>query len=76
MRGDKSFAYDLIDWPGHVSSRVALLLRSAECKPVAGMICFFLNSFIFFNFFFPLIFMVYSMELGGEKVVGFCVLWV
>src|SRR2546427_10613662 len=39
MRGDKSFAYDLIDWPGHVSSRVALLLRSAECKPVAGLIC-------------------------------------
>lgn len=34
MRGDKSFAYDLIVWPGRVSGRVALLLRSTERKPV------------------------------------------
>jgi hypothetical protein len=33
MRGDKSFAYDLDVAPGGVSSRVALLLRSAEPKP-------------------------------------------
>ena len=33
MRGDKSFAYDLIVPPGRVSSRVALLLRSTERKP-------------------------------------------
>src|SRR3954470_20366929 len=33
MRGDKSFAYDLIVRYGPVSSRVALLLRSAEGKP-------------------------------------------
>ena len=33
MRGDKSFAYDLIVRYGAVSSRVALLLRSAEGKP-------------------------------------------
>ena len=34
MRGDKSFAYDLIVPPGRVSSRVALLLRSTEPKPI------------------------------------------
>jgi hypothetical protein len=39
MRGDKSFAYDLLVRPGRVSGRVALLLRSAERKPVAGKIC-------------------------------------
>jgi hypothetical protein len=33
MRGDKSFAYDLIVPLGRVSSRVALLLRSTERKP-------------------------------------------
>ena len=33
MRGDKSFAYDLIVRYGPVSCRVALLLRSAEGKP-------------------------------------------
>lgn len=33
MRGDKSFAYDLYVQRGIVSSRVALLLRSAEIKP-------------------------------------------
>ena len=33
MRGDRSFAYDLIVRCGPVSSRVALLLRSAEGKP-------------------------------------------
>ena len=33
MRGDESFAYDLIVRYGPVSSRVALLLRSAEGKP-------------------------------------------
>ena len=33
MRGDKTFAYDLIVRYGPVSCRVALLLRSAEGKP-------------------------------------------
>ena len=33
IRGDKSFAYDLHVQRGIVSSRVALLLRSAEIKP-------------------------------------------
>ena len=37
MRGDKSFAYDLIVWPGRVSGRVALLLRSTERKPVCQL---------------------------------------
>ena len=36
MRGDKSFAYDLIDWPGPVRGRVALLLRSTEGNPDAN----------------------------------------
>ena len=36
MRGDKSFAYDLIDQSGPVSGRVALLLRVAERKPDLG----------------------------------------
>src|SRR4051794_21405861 len=34
MRRDKSFADDLIVHRGAVSSRVALLLRSAEAKPL------------------------------------------
>ena len=33
MRGDKSFVYDLDVQRSIVSSRVALLLRSAEIKP-------------------------------------------
>ena len=33
MREDKSYAYDLDVQRGIVSSRVALLLRSAEIKP-------------------------------------------
>ena len=33
MRGDKSFAYDLIVRYGAVNSRVVLLLRSIEAKP-------------------------------------------
>jgi hypothetical protein len=33
MRGDRPFAYDLVIEYGAVSSRVALLLRSAEAKP-------------------------------------------
>ena len=32
-RGDESFADDLNMWPGIVSGRVALLLRSSEIKP-------------------------------------------
>ena len=32
-RGDKSLAYDLVARSGRVSSRVALLLRSAERQP-------------------------------------------
>jgi hypothetical protein len=34
MRGDRSFAYDLIDRGGGVSGRVVLLLRSTEPKPL------------------------------------------
>lgn len=34
MRGNNSFAYDLVVKPGGVNSRVALLLRSIEPKPV------------------------------------------
>ena len=37
--GDESFAYDLNMWPGIVSGRVALLLRSTEIQPVAAPIC-------------------------------------
>ena len=33
MRGDRPFAYDLVIEYGAVSSRVALLLRSAEAMP-------------------------------------------
>ena len=40
MRRDKSFADDLIVHRGAVSSRVALLLRSAEAKPsIDAQIC-------------------------------------
>jgi hypothetical protein len=41
MRGDKSFAYDLIVRYGPVSSRVALLLRSAEGKPPSTRFVFY-----------------------------------
>jgi hypothetical protein len=34
MLGDKSFAYDLVVERGVVRGRVALLLRSAETKPL------------------------------------------
>ena len=33
MRGDKTFAYDLVTEHGAVNSRVVLLLRSVEAKP-------------------------------------------
>lgn len=39
---DKSFAYDLDVQRGIVSSRVALLLRSAEIKPLLSDLLFFL----------------------------------
>ena len=39
MRGDKSFAYDLIVRTGAVNSRVVLLLRSIEAKPCFALIC-------------------------------------
>ena len=35
MRGDESFAYDLIVRHGAVNSRVVLLLRSIEAKPTS-----------------------------------------
>ena len=38
-RGDESFADDLNMWPGIVSGRVALLLRSTEIQPAAALIC-------------------------------------
>ena len=40
MRGDKSFAYDLVVQHGPVNSRVALLLRSIEGKPLIASICY------------------------------------
>ena len=39
MREDKSFAYDLDVQRGIVSSRVALLLRSAEIKLLLSDLC-------------------------------------
>ena len=33
MRGDRTFAYDLVMRYGAVSGRVVLLLRSTEAKP-------------------------------------------
>ena len=39
MRGDKSFAYDLNVQRSIVSSRVALLLRSAEIKLQLSDLC-------------------------------------
>lgn len=41
MREDKSFVYDLTVQRGIVSSRVALLLRSAEIKPQLSDLCFY-----------------------------------
>ena len=35
MRGDRTFAYDLVMRYGAVSGRVVLLLRSAEAKPTS-----------------------------------------
>ncbi len=43
MRGDKSFAYDLHVQRSIVSSRVALLLRSAEIKLQLS------DLFVFYN---------------------------
>ena len=41
MREDKSYAYDLDVQRGIVSSRVALLLRSAEIKPLLSDLFFY-----------------------------------
>lgn len=41
MRGDKSYVYDLAVQRGIVSSRVALLLRSAEVKPLLSDLFYF-----------------------------------
>ena len=41
LRGDKSFVYDLDVQRGIVSSRVALLLRSAEIKPLLSDLFFY-----------------------------------
>lgn len=47
VRGDKSYVYDLAVQRGIVSSRVALLLRSAEVKPLlSDLLLFFLFSFL------------------------------
>jgi hypothetical protein len=35
MRGVETLADDLVERRGHVRGRVALLLRSSECKPPA-----------------------------------------
>lgn len=41
VRGDKSYVYDLAVQRGIVSSRVALLLRSAEVKPLLSDLFFY-----------------------------------
>lgn len=43
VRGDKSYVYDLAVQRGIVSSRVALLLRSAEVKPLLSDLFSFLS---------------------------------
>lgn len=48
-RGDESFADDLNMWPGIVSGRVALLLRSTEIQPAAAPICPLLHSNVGFD---------------------------
>lgn len=48
-RGDESFADDLNMWPGIVSGRVALLLRSTEIQPAAAPICPLLHSIVGFG---------------------------
>lgn len=53
-RGDESFADDLNMWPGIVSGRVALLLRSTEIQPAAAPICPLLHSTVGFGV--PLVF--------------------
>ena len=45
LREDKSFVNDLNVQRGIVSSRVALLLRSAEIKPLLSDLLFFLILF-------------------------------
>lgn len=47
-RGDESFADDLNMWPGIVSGRVALSLRSTEIQPAAAPICPLLHSIVGF----------------------------
>ena len=46
LREDKSFVYDLDVQRGIVSSRVALLLRSAEIKPLLSDLFLFPNSLL------------------------------
>lgn len=61
VRGDKSYVYDLAVQRGIVSSRVALLLRSAEVKPLlSDLLLFFL-----FHFFWPG--NLGSRERGGQE---------
>ncbi len=50
LRRDKSFAYDLNVERGVVSSRVALLLRSAETKPVPTLFVLLTPPSIFVRF--------------------------
>ena len=63
LRGDKSFVYDLDVQRGIVSSRVALLLRSAEVKPLLSDLLLF--------FFIP--YGRGTWEAGGREQEG---LWV
>lgn len=71
VRGDKSYVYDLAVQRGIVSSRVALLLRSAEVKPLlSDLLLFFL-----FHFFWPG--NLGSRERGGagswkQEALGWC----
>ena len=48
MYEDKSFVYDLDVQRGIVSSRVALLLRSAEIKPLlSDLLILLINTLVF-----------------------------
>lgn len=59
LRGDKSFVYDLDVQRGIVSSRVALLLRSAEIKPLLS------------DLFIPSVFLREPLYVFGGGRVGF-----
>ena len=73
--GDESFADDLNMWPGIVSGRVALLLRSTEIQPAAAPICPLLLADVGFSMALQLAakkVQVSSCSLPGEERVVSC----